>query len=214
MVLPQLEQSNLHTTINFGLPIAHAANQAARSTRVKEYLCPSDAWTDLVTPWPTSLGIRDLAPSSYVASLGGGDLPTRQVTQPCMKRAHLTACSIATARSDMLRSPTGLRTRSDLASGPVCSHRTAGLGLFLRLRQSFRQRLLRSAGKSSGKRFVQRSRWPRSTFVQAALTPDRQPRWILESAHRRLSVHAHGRFDPHDSDQRRHGCLSRDGRPQ
>ncbi|XZE20599.1 DUF1559 domain-containing protein [Pirellulaceae bacterium SH449] len=73
MILPQLEQNNLHNAIDFSLPITHPANQFARSTRVKEYQCPSDAWTDPVTVWPTSLGITDMAHASYVACLGGGN---------------------------------------------------------------------------------------------------------------------------------------------
>jgi prepilin-type N-terminal cleavage/methylation domain-containing protein len=41
-MLPQLEQDNLHRSINFNLPIAHASNAAARTTAVKIYVCPSD----------------------------------------------------------------------------------------------------------------------------------------------------------------------------
>ena len=73
MILPQLEQANLHTTINFQLPITAPANQMARSTRVKEYQCPSDTWNQPVTVWPTSIGISDIAHTSYVGCLGGGD---------------------------------------------------------------------------------------------------------------------------------------------
>jgi prepilin-type N-terminal cleavage/methylation domain-containing protein len=73
MVLPFMEQANLHSKIDFGLPISHATNQTARSTRVKEYQCPSDTWNEPVTVWPTSLGITDLAPLSYIGCVGGGD---------------------------------------------------------------------------------------------------------------------------------------------
>jgi prepilin-type N-terminal cleavage/methylation domain-containing protein len=73
MILPFMEQANLHATINFNLPITDPVNQAARSTRVDTFQCPSDAWNDPVTVWPTSMGINDLAPASYVACLGGGD---------------------------------------------------------------------------------------------------------------------------------------------
>ncbi len=73
LVLPQLEQANLHNMINFSLPIIDPVNRVARSTRVKEYQCPSDTWNELVTVWPTSIGISDLAPSSYVGLVGGGD---------------------------------------------------------------------------------------------------------------------------------------------
>jgi len=73
MILPQLEQANLHSNINFQLPIIAPANQMARSTRVTGYQCPSDTWNQPVTVWPTSSGISDLAHSSYVGCLGGGD---------------------------------------------------------------------------------------------------------------------------------------------
>lgn len=73
LILPQLEQPALHSMINFNLSISDAANQAARRTKVSTYQCPSDSWTGPVTVWPTSLGISDLAPSSYVGCLGGGD---------------------------------------------------------------------------------------------------------------------------------------------
>ncbi|MFN7292463.1 MAG: DUF1559 domain-containing protein [Pirellula sp.] len=73
MILPQLEQANLHNSINFNLPIIAPVNQFARTMRVKEYQCPSDSWTDPVTVWPTTIGLTDLAHTSYVACLGGGD---------------------------------------------------------------------------------------------------------------------------------------------
>ena len=74
MILPQLEQAGLHSQIDFRLPISSPANQAARSTKVKAFQCPSDTWTDPVTPWPTTLGISGLAPTSYIACLGGEHL--------------------------------------------------------------------------------------------------------------------------------------------
>jgi prepilin-type N-terminal cleavage/methylation domain-containing protein len=73
MILPYLEQTSLYNQINFHLPIAATFNQVARRTRIKEYRCPSDAWNEQVRVWPNSMGIDDLAPSSYVACLGGGD---------------------------------------------------------------------------------------------------------------------------------------------
>lgn len=73
LILPMLEQSNLHSSINFGLPIADPVNQIARSTNIPAYQCPSDAWNQPVTVWPATLGIRDLAFVSYVNCLGGGN---------------------------------------------------------------------------------------------------------------------------------------------
>lgn len=73
MILPNMELASLHQSIQFGVPITAAVNQVARSTRVSSYQCPSDAWNEPVTVWPTSIGIRDLAHCSYIGSLGGGD---------------------------------------------------------------------------------------------------------------------------------------------
>ncbi len=72
-LMPYMEMGNLHDTINFTLPIADPINQVARRTLIPGYLCPSDTWRDLVTVWPTSLGVTDLAPLSYAGCVGGGD---------------------------------------------------------------------------------------------------------------------------------------------
>src|SRR5262245_12847004 len=64
-LLPYLEQDNLHRQIRFDLPITHPANAAARSTPVKTYVCPSDTPPKLVSLWPTTLGVGDLAVNSY-----------------------------------------------------------------------------------------------------------------------------------------------------
>jgi hypothetical protein len=73
MMLPQLEQSGLYETIDFTRPIIDPVNRAARSTIVKEYQCPSDVGRGPITVWPISLGITDIASTSYIASLGGGN---------------------------------------------------------------------------------------------------------------------------------------------
>lgn len=73
MILPNMELNSLHQSINFSLPITHAANQIARSTRVPGYQCPSDAWNEPINVWPDSVGVRDLAHASYIGCLGGGD---------------------------------------------------------------------------------------------------------------------------------------------
>jgi type II secretory pathway pseudopilin PulG len=73
LMLPHLEQSSLHRSIDFHLPITSPVNQAARSTDVSVYQCPSDAWNEPVTVWPISHGISDLAYASYIGCLGGGD---------------------------------------------------------------------------------------------------------------------------------------------
>lgn len=73
MILPQMEQANLHSSINFGLPIGDPVNQPARTMKIKHYQCPSDSWDQPVNVWPHSLGIADLAPVSYTGCLGGGN---------------------------------------------------------------------------------------------------------------------------------------------
>jgi len=84
LLLPYIEQENLHRQIRFTLPITDPANAAARSTIVKTYICPSDTPPRLITVWhgpsnggspmPATAGpINDLAVCSYVGCLGGGD---------------------------------------------------------------------------------------------------------------------------------------------
>lgn len=73
MLLPNMELGSLHQSVRFDLPISDSANQAARSTKVPGYQCPSDAWNEPVTVWPSTLGLRDLAHASYIGCLGGGD---------------------------------------------------------------------------------------------------------------------------------------------
>ena len=73
MILPQLEQAQLHGQIDFNRPIIDPINQVARSTNVTAYRCPSDTWTAPVSVWPTSIGVSDLAANSYVGVLGGAD---------------------------------------------------------------------------------------------------------------------------------------------
>jgi prepilin-type N-terminal cleavage/methylation domain-containing protein len=73
LMLPQMEQTPLYNTIQFSFPISASVNRVARSTKVSGYQCPSDSWDELVTVWPTTIGLRDLAHSSYVGCLGGGN---------------------------------------------------------------------------------------------------------------------------------------------
>jgi prepilin-type N-terminal cleavage/methylation domain-containing protein len=73
MILPQLEQTNLHQRIDFTRPIGDPVNQFARSTTVSTYRCPSDTWSEPVSVWPRTIGIHDLAAASYVGVLGGAD---------------------------------------------------------------------------------------------------------------------------------------------
>ena len=81
LLLPYLEQRNLHAEIDFDQPIAADGNASARETSVPLFLCPSDTRERLIqvttcgsppaesnTPEP----LTDAAVCSYVGSLGGG----------------------------------------------------------------------------------------------------------------------------------------------
>jgi prepilin-type N-terminal cleavage/methylation domain-containing protein/prepilin-type processing-associated H-X9-DG protein len=77
MVLPQLEQVNAYTAINFNLNVERPENQTSRLPNVNVFLCPSDqvkpAWwamkRDPVTGVPIS-PICQVAPSNYVGMYG------------------------------------------------------------------------------------------------------------------------------------------------
>ena len=61
-ILPQMEQANVHRTVDFTVDWGHANNTTARSAVVKSYFCPSEPNVDkLPNGW---------APSSYRANEG------------------------------------------------------------------------------------------------------------------------------------------------
>jgi prepilin-type processing-associated H-X9-DG protein len=81
LILPYLEQDNLYRSIRFDLPLTDPANDAARRTPVKAYLCPSDTGPETVdvcdcgnppSAAKTPVPITDGAVCSYVGCLGGG----------------------------------------------------------------------------------------------------------------------------------------------
>jgi len=82
MILPQIEQSVVFNSINFGLPIEFPANQTVRLTKINSFICPSDA--SFVPQFTvvddstsnTALGtpICDVASSDYVGCFGTGDV--------------------------------------------------------------------------------------------------------------------------------------------
>jgi prepilin-type processing-associated H-X9-DG protein len=76
MLLPFIEEGNLHQSIQFGLPIESPANAAARLTLVTSYLCPSDSpepkWTATkydLSGTPTAT-ICDVASANYIGVFG------------------------------------------------------------------------------------------------------------------------------------------------
>ena len=81
MILSQLEQPAVFNAINFSQSVEVAANATARLTKIKTFVCPSDAYFQAQftvvdqTTSSTTLGtpICDVAASSYVGSIGSGD---------------------------------------------------------------------------------------------------------------------------------------------
>ena len=83
LAFPYLEQQALANALNFSLGIASPASQTVRSTQVSVYACPSDSPPKTVSMFdcgnPPAAGntpvalLSDLAPSSYVGVLGGGN---------------------------------------------------------------------------------------------------------------------------------------------
>jgi prepilin-type N-terminal cleavage/methylation domain-containing protein/prepilin-type processing-associated H-X9-DG protein len=81
LLLPYVEQDNLHKGIRFDLPLTDPSNAAARRTTVKSYVCPSDTAPKVVNVYdcgnPPSVAatpavISDTGVCSYVGALGGG----------------------------------------------------------------------------------------------------------------------------------------------
>ncbi len=73
MILPQLDQAPLYSSINVYLPIQAAANTTATQTILSAFLCPSDQLPAGGTfPVTDGLGnaVATVAPSSYAASTG------------------------------------------------------------------------------------------------------------------------------------------------
>lgn len=76
LLLPFMEESNLHQTIQFGLPIESPSNARPRTTQVATYLCPSDptelTWTakKYNLDGTVAATICDVASANYVGVFG------------------------------------------------------------------------------------------------------------------------------------------------
>jgi prepilin-type N-terminal cleavage/methylation domain-containing protein/prepilin-type processing-associated H-X9-DG protein len=73
MLLPQVEQLNIHNAINFSLNIEHAANITARSRQIEEFMCPSNTPNLGIWPVTDDTGVNvmcRLATSNYVGVFG------------------------------------------------------------------------------------------------------------------------------------------------
>jgi prepilin-type N-terminal cleavage/methylation domain-containing protein/prepilin-type processing-associated H-X9-DG protein len=73
LLLPDVEQDNLHRQIDFKLPVDHAANQAARTTVLPLFVCPADQATGVFTVYNAkNVALTQAATNSYAASFGVG----------------------------------------------------------------------------------------------------------------------------------------------
>jgi prepilin-type N-terminal cleavage/methylation domain-containing protein/prepilin-type processing-associated H-X9-DG protein len=76
LVLPYLEEGNLHRTIQFGLSIESPTNAGPRTTQITTYLCPSDSPEPIWIPTTYDLSgtpkqtICDVASANYIGVFG------------------------------------------------------------------------------------------------------------------------------------------------
>jgi prepilin-type processing-associated H-X9-DG protein len=74
MILPQLEQGALFSTVNFGLPVEAPQNGTVVHSAVATFICPSDL-TGGLFPVTDASGkvLARASPTSYVACVGGDE---------------------------------------------------------------------------------------------------------------------------------------------
>ena len=75
LILPQLDQANLHSRISFGIPVEDPRNDVIRKTQLGVVNCPSDSGTGEFVPldW-FNKPMRSAVTTSYVASFGSSGL--------------------------------------------------------------------------------------------------------------------------------------------
>src|SRR5690242_11797755 len=66
-ILPYLEQTNVYNQINFNVGVGLGGNAAVCQVQIPIYLCPSDAYPQNFTVWPTNVVV---ARGSYVGCNG------------------------------------------------------------------------------------------------------------------------------------------------
>ncbi len=164
--------------------------------------------------WPNSLAINDLAHSSYVACLGGGDpaqaprYTALYEEQPFNGMFHRNRAIRHAEITDGTSNTLGLGERASMFAP------NGWAGVVPNGQTVFSTRIAQSRGQAVGD--TARPAITMATCMCVVVVPmhRRQPRWILESSHRRRPFPAHGRLNSHDCDQRRHDSVSRHGRPQ
>ena len=75
LILPQLEQANVHARINFNVPLFDPLNQSVRETHLSVFICPEDPAS---AEGFVEMGTEKYAMSSYVGSFGPPDLDDTQ----------------------------------------------------------------------------------------------------------------------------------------
>lgn len=71
LILPLMEQGNLHRQIDFGVPVEDPRSDQVRTTPLSIANCPSDTGTGVFTPLDSlNVPMRPAASTSYVASFG------------------------------------------------------------------------------------------------------------------------------------------------
>jgi prepilin-type processing-associated H-X9-DG protein len=79
LILPDVEQANLASSIDYTLPVEGPASLTARTTLLPIYTCPSDRQTGIFTVIDVkNVALADAATNSYAACFGSGSLlPTQ-----------------------------------------------------------------------------------------------------------------------------------------
>jgi prepilin-type N-terminal cleavage/methylation domain-containing protein/prepilin-type processing-associated H-X9-DG protein len=73
LLLPDVEQGNLYRQFNLVLPVEDPSNQAARTTVLKLFVCPSDRSTGVFTVYSqANAPLAQMATNSYAACHGTG----------------------------------------------------------------------------------------------------------------------------------------------
>ncbi len=72
MILPQLDQAPLYSSLNFALPVQAAANTTGVVTNLRGFICPSDQIQRATFPVGDGLGgtVATVAPTSYAGCTG------------------------------------------------------------------------------------------------------------------------------------------------
>ncbi len=129
MLLPQLEQSNLHRQIDPRVPIWHPENQAAREMQLATFLCPTDRYSvntnRFVVRDPNGSPVEKYAAASYAANWGPADADINLDATPEQSRGVFYRNS-ATAFSDIVDGLSNTFVIGERTNGPIPGSATSG----------------------------------------------------------------------------------------